>query len=126
MAAIIIGTKAGVRRFLLFAIAALALAGCEASQQQKTDIASVQRAGVSPALYDKMVRGESLTIDDVIALSKARVGDDVIVRYIRDQHTIYRLTSGDFARLHHGGVSQSVIDFMDHTDYRSPDSPWGP
>ncbi len=72
------------------------------------------------------MRGESLTIGDVITLSKARVGDDVIVRYIRDQHTVYRLKSTDVARLHHGGVSQTVIDFMDHTDYRSPDSPWGP
>ncbi len=86
----------------------------------------MHRAGVPAPLYDKMVRGEDLSIDDVIALTKSGVGNNIIVDYIRNQHTIYRLTQRDFARLHAGGVSQSVIDFMEHTDYRSPDSPWGP
>jgi len=113
-------------RFFLLAAAALALAGCGSSPQEKADLASVRRPGVPIALYDKMVRGQDLSIADVITLSQAHVGDDVIVRYIRDQRTIYRLTGRDIARLQHGGVSQPVIDFMLHTDYRSPDSPWGP
>ena len=113
-------------RFFLLAAAALALAGCGSSPQEKADIALVHRTSVPAPLYDKMVRGQDLSIADVIALSQAHVGDDIIVRYIRDQHTIYRLTGRDIARLQHGGVSQPVIDFMVHTDYRSPDTPWGP
>ena len=107
-------------------VALLALASCGQSPQESADLAAVRRADVPAPLYDKMARGADLGIDDVIALSKARVGDDVVVRYLRDQHTVYRLTGRDFARLSSGGVSQTVIDFMDHTDYRSPDSPWGP
>jgi hypothetical protein len=107
-------------------VAAMTLAGCGTSGQQKADYASVHRAGVPAPLYDKMVRGNSLTIADAITLSKAGVDDAIIVRYIRDQGTVYRLTRRDFAWLRQGGVSQSVIDFMDHTDYRGPDSPWGP
>ena len=104
----------------------LALAGCGSSAQQRDDLAAVRHTGVTAPLYDKMEHGQDLSVDDVVALSKSGVGDDVVVRYVRDQHTIYRLTDRDVARLHHGGVSQSVIDFMDHTNYRSPDSPWGP
>jgi hypothetical protein len=113
-------------RCLILALAILTLAGCAASGQQKSDYAAVRRAGVPASLYDKMVQGRDLGIADVITLSRARVGDDVIVRYIRDQHTIYRLTGAGIARLQHGGVSQPVIDFMIHTDYRGPDTPWGP
>lgn len=113
-------------QFALLFLATLVLAGCGSSAEEKADLATVQRAGVPAPLYDKMVRGEDLSMDDVIALTHDGVGDDVIVRYIRDQHTVYRLTRRDIARLRHGGVSQSVVDFMVHTDYRSPDSPWGP
>ena len=111
----------------MFALAGvLALAGCGLSAQQKADDATVRAAGVPAPLYDKMVRGDDLSVGDVMTLSRAGVRDDVIVRYIRDQHTIYRLTPRDFTALRDGGVSRSVIDFMEHTDYRSPDSPWGP
>jgi hypothetical protein len=113
-------------RFLLIAVAALVLGGCGLSDQQKADYASVQRAGVPAPLYDKMVHGQSLSIEDVIALSRAGVRDDVLTRYIRDQGTVYRLNRGDIQLLRNGGVSGSVIDFMVHTEYRGPDSPWGP
>jgi hypothetical protein len=108
------------------AVAALGVVSCGLSGQQQADYASVRRADVPAPLYDKMVRGGDLSVGEVITLSRAGVGDDVIVRYIREQHTIYRLTPRDFAALRDGGVSRSVIDFMEHTDYRSPDSPWGP
>lgn len=113
-------------RWLILAFAVITLAGCGSSPQQNADLASVRRAEVPAPLYDKMARGQDLSIGDVITLARAHVGDDVIVRYIRDQHTIYRLTVSDLVTLRHGGVPQSVIDFMVRTDYRSPDTPWGP
>ena len=88
------------------------LAGCGLSDQQKADYASVQRAGVSSAIYDKMVHEDPLSINDIISLSQAHVSDGVIVRYIRDHGTVYVMTSGDFEQLHQAGVSSSVIDFM--------------
>ena len=107
-------------RPLLLLVATCLLAGCELSDQQKADYASVQRSGVSPAIYDKMVHDDPLSINDVIALSQARVSDGVIVRYIRDHGTGYALNGEDFDRLHQAGVSPSVIDFMARS------GPYGP
>jgi hypothetical protein len=94
--------------------------------QQQADYASVHRAGGSPAIHDKMMHGDALSVGDIIALSNSGVSDAVVTRYIRDNHTVYNLSRRDIARLQQGGVSQSVIDFMEHSGYRSPDSPWGP
>jgi len=88
------------------------LAGCGLSDQQKVDYAAVQRSGVSSAIYDKMMHGDPLSVNDVAALSRARVSDGVIIRYIRDHDTVYALTSADYDTLHAAGVSPSVVDFM--------------
>ena len=100
---------------LFLFLATCALAGCGLSDQQKSDYAAVQRAGVSPAIYDKMINGEQLGIGDIIALSQARVSDGVIVRYIRDQDSTYYLNQYDIEQLHKSGVSPSVIDYMAQT-----------
>ena len=113
-------------RILLLVVAACALAGCGLSDQQKADYASVQRAGVSPAIYDKMVHDDPLSINDVISLSQARVSDAVIVRYIRDHGTVYALNGEDFDHLQKAGVSPSVIDYMARTGYPGPYGPYGP
>jgi hypothetical protein len=110
---------------LLFLLAATALlSACGLSDQQKADYAAVQRSGVSPAIYDKMVHGDPLSIGDICSLSRAGVSDGVITRYIRDQGTVYALNSSDFDRLKSAGVSHSVIDFMAQTGY--PGYPYGP
>jgi hypothetical protein len=115
-------------RLLILVVAACSLAGCGLSDQQKADYASVQRAGVSPAIYDKMMHDDPLSIGDIITLSQAGVSDGVIVRYIRDHGTVYVLNGADFDRLHKGGVSNSVVDFMAHTGYPGayPYGPYGP
>ena len=113
-------------RILLLVAATCALVGCGLSDQQKADYASVQRTGVSSAIYDKMVHGDPLSVNDIISLSQARVSDAVIVRYIRDQGTIYALNGQDIDRLHQAGVSPSVIDFMAQTGYPPGPYPYGP
>jgi hypothetical protein len=40
------------------------------------------------------------------------VSDAIILRYMRDQHTIYYLDSDDVTSLRKAGVSQSIIDYM--------------
>jgi hypothetical protein len=112
-------------RLLILVAVACTLAGCGLSDQQKADYASVQRAGVSPAIYDKMMHDDALSIGDIISLSQAGVSDGVIVRYIRDHGTVYVLSGADFDRLHKGGVSNSVVDYMAHTGYPGP-YPYGP
>jgi len=111
-------------RLLLLLAATALLSACGLSDQQKADYAAVQRSGVSPAIYDKMMHGDPLSIGDVCSLARAGVSDGIIIRYIRDQGTVYALNSADFDRLKHAGVSSSVVDFMAQTGY--PGSPYGP
>ena len=104
------------RLLALFAAACL-LTACAPTEQQKADYATVQRAGVSSAIYDKMVHDDPLSVNDIVALSQARVSEGVIIRYIRDHDTYYALNGQDFDRLRQAGVSPSVIDFMNRPGY---------
>jgi hypothetical protein len=90
----------------------LFLAACGLSDQQKADYMTVQSSGVSSAIYDKMVHGDALSLYDIKALARAHVRDSVILRYLRDQGTIYYLNSKDVTDLQKAGVSQSIIDYM--------------
>ena len=110
---------------LLLCVATGLLAGCGLSDQQKADYAAVSGSGVSPAIYDKMVHSDPLSINDIVSLSQARVSDGIIVRYIRDQGTVYALNGQDLDHLRQAGVSPSVIDYMVRTAYGGP-YPYGP
>ena len=90
----------------------LVLTACGLSDQQKADYSSVQRSGVSSAIYDKMMHDDALSIYDIKALSRAHVSDAVVLRYMRDHGTVYYLSSSDIDSLRKAGVSQSVIDYM--------------
>lgn len=102
-----------MKLFRLFVILLpLFLTACGLSDEQKADYASVQRSGVSSAIYDKMVHGDALSLYDIKSLSRAGVSDAVIIRYIRDRGTVYSLSSADVTSLRKAGVSQSVVDYM--------------
>ena len=62
-------------------VGCLLLAGCGLSQQEKTDLASVQSSGVNAVTYDKMLHNEALGVSDVCALERAGVNEGVILRY---------------------------------------------
>jgi len=66
----------------------------------------------SPRTIDRMDRGEPLTINDVIKLSQADVGDQTIIQYIRDTNSSYNLSQSQIRRLQDAGVSKTVISFM--------------
>jgi hypothetical protein len=97
----------------------LLLSACAPSAQQQADLAAVRTSGVPSATYDKMVHGDELSISDVCALERAQVDEGVMLRYMRERGTIYVLSSNDTARLEKAGVSQSVIDYMQHTEVAS-------
>jgi hypothetical protein len=113
-----------IRKFSLLSGAALSLllAGCGMSAQQKVDLSSVQTSGVSSATYDKMVHGDELSISDICALERAHVDEGVILRYMRDRGTVYILSSNDTSRLRSAGASQSLIDYMNHSEVASATS----
>jgi hypothetical protein len=100
-----------ISRLLVFLLPLL-LAACGLSDQQKADYDSVQRSGVSSAIYDKMMHGDDLSLYDIKSLARARVSDAVILRYLRDHQTIYTLDSADVQDLRSAGVSQSIVDYM--------------
>jgi len=66
----------------------------------------------SPRTLDRMDRGEPLTINDVIKLSQADVGDQTIIQYIRDTNSSYNLSQSQIRRLQDAGVSKSIIHYM--------------
>ena len=100
----------------------LLLAGCGLSQQEKADLATVQSSGVNPVTYDKMLHNEGLGIGDICALERAGVHEDVILRYIRERGTAYVLSKHDISRLRIAGVSESLIDYMNHSEVASATS----
>ena len=99
-------------RLLLVLLLPLMLTACGLSEQQKADYASVQRAGVNSATYNKMVQGMDLSLYDVKSLARAGVNSGVILRYMQNQGTIYVLNASDVQNLAKAGVSQSIIDYM--------------
>ena len=100
----------------------LLLAACAPTQQQLADRSAVEHSGVSPAIYDKMVHDDSLSLSDIVSLSQARVNDGVIIRYIRDHGTVYMLSHEDIDYLQKNGVSPSVLDYLIQTG----PGPYGP
>jgi hypothetical protein len=97
---------------LLILLLPLFLAACGLTDQQKADYAHVHASGVNSAVYDKMVHGDALSLYDIKALSHAGVSDGIILRYLRDQGTVYNLNSSDVGSLRKAGVSQSIVDYM--------------
>ncbi len=100
------------RHVICVATLSLLLAACAPSAEQQADYNSVQRSGVSPAVYDKMMHGDPLSLSDITSMARARVNDGVVIRYIRDHSTVYYLAPSDVDYLQKNGVSQSVIDYM--------------
>jgi hypothetical protein len=90
------------------------LTGC-ASTQQRTDLGSVQSSGVSSRVYGKMEEGDDLSIADIQALARAKVGRDVMLRYLREHRTIYHLSRADERDLRAAGVAPALVDEMGHS-----------
>jgi hypothetical protein len=57
----------------------------------------------------------TLSLEDVKALVKAGLSDDVILSQIRNAQAVYHLTTAEIIDLKHGGVSEKVIDYMINT-----------
>src|SRR5215469_4619609 len=64
----------------------------------------------APVTYVHVQQSQPLTVDDVKALARANVSDDVIISQIQNSHTIYRLSAQDIIDLHSAGVSDKVVN----------------
>lgn len=96
------------RNTLPWAIALVA-AGCAAPRGEGPPIArlSPEEAARIGLTYPKPV-----TLDEVVALTRAKTAPEEIVRRMQQSGSVYRLTPQEVQGLRDAGVAQSVIDHM--------------
>ena len=69
----------------------------------------------TPQTWQRLEQGQPLGVEDVKALAKAGLSDDLIISQIRNTGTIYHLATADIIALKNAKVSEKVIDFMINT-----------
>jgi hypothetical protein len=69
---------------------------------------TVAPAASAPAAPPKLPYG----VEDVLKLSRAQVGDEIIVKYVKNSGTLYNLAPADIVYLRNSGVSQTVMNAM--------------
>lgn len=96
------------RAFLL--LFAAALSGCATFDE--SELATIQRSGVSPRIVSKMESGRVLTPEDVVELTRRRVPSNYILRQIEDTGVDYVLSPEDYQRLQKARVAPEVLDAL--------------
>jgi hypothetical protein len=99
-----------IRSALMLLLVPLLFAGCETVNQQ--DRAVLRAHNVPGDVFDKMLYGDPLSVDDVIVLSQRGVPNGLIVHYLDETDVVYRLSKAEVKRLRAAGVSERVIGFM--------------
>ena len=79
--------------------------------QSLDDIEAKNRALIEAKLQ-RPVGKNAVTLDDVIAMSKAQVSDDVIAQHVRIHGVVRQLQATDIIMLQQEGVSPAVIRAM--------------
>ena len=70
---------------------------------------------IDDSLRVRVSQGQPLSPDDVKALVRANVSDDLIISQIRETRTVYHFTSAQIIDLKNAGLSEKLIDFMINT-----------
>ena len=65
--------------------------------------------------YQRPVVPAAVTVPEILQMTKAGDPPDEIIRKMRNSGTVYRLDASQLAKLHDEGVSDKVIDYMQHT-----------
>jgi len=55
---------------------------------------------------------KTVTVDEIVHMSKEKVPTDQIIRKIAESGTVYRLSASQLADLRQAGVSNEVINYM--------------
>jgi len=66
----------------------------------------------APVTYARIDQGQPLGLEDVKAMARAGISDNVIISQMRATGTAYHLSAGDIIDLHNAGVSETVINYM--------------
>ena len=99
-----------MKRLLLLLAVPLLLVGCETVNKQ--DRAVLRAHNVPDEVFDKMLYGDPLSVDDVIALSRRAVPTGLIIHYMDETDSVYRLPKEAVRRMRAAGVSEEVVSYM--------------
>ena len=97
------------RPLILLLLVALAFTGCTLYRRDRE---LLQDHHISGALYDKMMRHEPLTLDEIIELSHRGVPGPFIVHYLQPTYYVYKLDANDVARLKQSGGPEGVTRYL--------------
>jgi hypothetical protein len=61
------------------------------------------------------IQFKTVTVDEILQMSKDKVPDEQIIKKIAESGTIYRLSASQLADLRQAGVSDQVINYMQMT-----------
>ena len=80
--------------------------------EQKAAREEVEKSGVSPALVQKMLQGQTLSLSEIKELATKNVSETNTVKYLRSTAGIYTLTTKDIDDLRAASVSNGVVDYL--------------
>lgn len=86
------------------------LSGCASIDRSERN--TLLQHNVSPVVYDRMMRGEVLSLNDIIELSQRQVPARLVISYLYSTHAVYSLDKPGLALLRKGGVGQNIIDYL--------------
>ena len=109
------GPRHGGEGALIGAAAGLIAGGAVGNSMDQQQQAQLRAQ--APQSYVRVVQGQPLSTADVKALAKAGVSDDVIISQIQGSHTAFHLSAADIIDLHNSGVSDRVVNFMQHAEF---------
>jgi hypothetical protein len=97
-------------RLLPLLLVVFVYTGCETIDHQDREV--LKAHDVPLDVYDKMLYGDPLSLEDVIALSQRAVPPGLIIHYMQEVDLVYMLRKPDVTRLRNAGVDESVISYM--------------
>jgi len=99
-----------VTSLMPISLALVLLAGCAAIN--RTEQKTLVQHNVSPVVSDRMVRGEPLSLNDIIELSRKDVPPQLVTHYLYSIRAVYALDKPALACLNQAKVSKEVIDYL--------------
>jgi len=96
---------------LITSLLALGLfAGCAAIDRRAQN--TLVQHNVSPVVYNRMLQGDILSVNDIIELSRRQVPPELIIRYLNSTCAVYALDKQSLSRLKQEKVPQEIIDYL--------------
>lgn len=90
---------------LLCLAAALLLAGCAGGPRERP-LSAAEIAALAPQ------SNPVVSLDEIVALSRAGSAPEAIVKKLRDTGTVHNLSPKQIVDLHTQGVAQAVLDYL--------------